>query len=102
MIKTAGEFLNETPATNQVWQTDSFHTKIIGWGWVYLSTILNDYSCYVIAWKLRTTMKADDVTDVLKLTLQASGCDEVAVQHKPLPLSDNGASYISEKLGKVA
>ena len=26
--------------------------KIIGWGWMYLSTVLNDYSRYIIAWKL--------------------------------------------------
>ena len=35
----------------------------IGCGWYYLSTILDDYSRYFIAWKLCTTMKAGDVTD---------------------------------------
>jgi len=29
----------------------------------YLSTILDDYSRYIIAWKLCSTMRADDVTD---------------------------------------
>ena len=31
-----------------------------GWGWFYLSTILDDHSRYIIAWKLCTTMKASD------------------------------------------
>ena len=43
-------------------------------------------------------MKASDVTDTLELVLQASGCDQVDVLHKPRLLSDNGASYISEEL----
>jgi hypothetical protein len=33
----------------------------IGWGWFYLSTVLDDFSRYIIAWKLCTTMKAEDV-----------------------------------------
>jgi Integrase core domain len=78
------------------------HLKIIDWGWFYLSTILDDYSRYIIAWKLCTTMKATDVTDTLNLALQASGCDNALVLHKPRLLSDNGSSYISadpERLG---
>jgi len=27
------------------------YLKVIGWGWMYLSTILDDYSRYIIAWK---------------------------------------------------
>ncbi len=63
-----------------------------------LSTILDNYSRYIIAWKLCTTMKTSDVTDTLELALQASGCDQVNVSHKPRLLSDNGASYISGDL----
>jgi len=71
-----------------------------GRGWFYLSTILNNYSRYIIAWKLCTTMKTKDVTDTLKLALQASGFDRAKVMHKPRLLSDNGSSYISEDLAE--
>jgi transposase InsO family protein len=27
-----------------MWQTDFTYFKIIGWGWMYLSTVLDDYS----------------------------------------------------------
>jgi transposase InsO family protein len=74
------------------------YLKVVGWGWFYLSTILDDYSRYIIAWKLCTTMRADDVTETLKLALQASGCDRVEVVHKPRLLSDNGSSYIAGDL----
>ena len=76
VIKAADEFKDKTTAPNQLWQTDFTYLKVIGWGWFYLSTILDDFSRYIIAWKLCTTMKADDVTDTLELALAASGCDK--------------------------
>ena len=87
-------------APNQLWQTDFTYLKVIGWGWYYLSTILDDYSRYIIAWKLCTTMRADDVTETLELALVASGCDSAKVVHKPRLLSDNGSSYISSDLAE--
>ena len=100
VMKAANEFKDKTTAINQMWQTDFTYLKVIGWGWYYLSTILDDFSRYVIAWKLCTTMKTGDVTETLELALQASGCDQVNVVHKPRLLSDNGASYISGDLAE--
>ncbi len=79
-------------------QTDFTYLKVIGWGWFYLSTILDDYSRYIVAWKLCSGMKSEDVTATLELALQTSGCDQVDVIHKPRLLSDNGSSYISADL----
>ena len=98
VLSAADEFRDKTTRPNQLWQTDFTYLKVIGWGWFYLSTILDDYSRYIIAWKLCTTMKAEDVTDTLDLALQASGCDQATVLHKPRLLSDNGSSYISGEL----
>jgi len=100
VVKAADEFKNKTTAINQLWQTDFTYLKVIGWGWFYLSTILDDFSRYIIAWKLCTTMKAEDVTDTLQMALAASGCDSVRVVHKPRLLSDNGASYVSADLAE--
>ena len=44
VIKAADEFTDKTTAINEMWQTDFTYFKIIGWGWYYLSTILDDYS----------------------------------------------------------
>lgn len=98
VIKAADEFRDKTTAPNQLWQTDFTYLKVIGWGWFYLSTILDDFSRYIIAWKLCTTMRAEDVTDTLEMALQASGCDQANILHRPRLLSDNGASYISGDL----
>ena len=98
VIKAANEFHTKTTRPNQMWQTDFTYFKIIGWGWMYLSTVLDDYSRYIIAWKLCATMRAQDVTDTLDMALAASGCDQAHVRHKPRLLSDNGPSYIAGEL----
>ena len=98
VIKATDAFRDKTVRPNQLWQTDFTDLKVIGWGWFYLSTILDDFSRYIIAWKLCTTMRADDVMDTLTLALEASGCDRAEVVHKPRLLSDNGSSYIAGEL----
>ena len=99
-MKAADEFKNKTTAPNQLWQTDFTYLKVTGWGWFYLSTILDDFSRYIIAWKLCTTMRAGDVTDTLQMALATSGCASARVVHKPRLLSDNGSSYVSADLAK--
>ena len=80
VIKAADEFQDKTTAPNQLWQTDFTYLKVIGWGWFYLSTVLDDFSRYIVAWKLCTTMRAEDVTETLNLALAASGCDQATVR----------------------
>ena len=98
VMKAAHEFKDKTTTINQLWQTDFTDLKIIGWGWMVRSTIRDDFSRYVSAWKLCTTMTSRDVTATLELALQASGCDQADAVHKPRLLSDNGSSYISGNL----
>lgn len=100
VIKAADAFHTKTTRPNQMWQTDFTYFKIIGWGWMYLSSVLDDYSRYIIAFKLCSTMRAEDVTDTLELALTASGCDQAHVRHKPRLLSDNGPSYIAAELAE--
>jgi putative transposase len=100
VVKAADEFHTKTTAPNQLWQTDFTYLKVVGWGWFYLSTVLDDFSRHVIAWKLCTTMAASDVTETLELALTASGCSEVRVRHRPRLLSDNGPGYIADELAR--
>lgn len=52
VIRAADAFRGKTTRPNELWQTDFTCLKVIGRGWVYLSTILDDHSRYSIAWKL--------------------------------------------------
>jgi putative transposase len=60
--------------------------------------VLDDFSRFIVAWKLCATMKAQDVTATLDLALAASGLDQMTVVRRPRLLSDNGASYVAEDL----
>jgi hypothetical protein len=83
VIKAADQFHTKTTRPNEMWQTDFTYFKIIGWGWMYLSTVLDDFSRYIIAWKLCTNMRAEDVTDTLDLALATSDDDRAAVTTDP-------------------
>ncbi|MQY77046.1 MAG: DDE-type integrase/transposase/recombinase [Spirochaeta sp.] len=50
---------------NQLWQTDFTYFKISGWGWYYLSTVMDDYSRLILAWKLCLGMSTEDVKETL-------------------------------------
>jgi putative transposase len=100
VMKAADAFKDKTTAPNQLWQTDFTYLKVIGWGWFYLSSVLDDFSRYLIAWKLCAGMKAEDVTGTLELALKTAGLDEARIVHRPRLLSDNGSSYISGDLAK--
>ncbi|MBK8841014.1 MAG: IS3 family transposase [Hyphomonadaceae bacterium] len=100
VMKAADEFTDKTTAPNQLWQTDFTYLKVIGWGWFYLSTILDDFSRYIIAWKLCTGMAASDVQDTLNLALEETGLTSANVVHRPRLLSDNGPCYISGDLAE--
>ncbi len=98
LMEAGDKFQHPTTRVNEMWQTDFTYCKIIGWGWYYLSTILDDYSRFILAWRLCTTMAASDVSDTLDDALDFTGLDQVQVKHKPRLLSDNGPSYIASDL----
>jgi len=95
VMKAADKFHEPTTAINQLWQTDFTYLKVTGWGWYYLSTIMDDYSRYIITWRLCTGMAASDVSATLKDALKAAGLHK---NQRPRLLSDNGPCYVSGEL----
>jgi transposase InsO family protein len=95
-LKAAERFTNPTTAVNQLWQTDFTYLKVTGWRWYYLSTALDDFSRYIVAFRLCTTMAAADVTATLDLALQVSGLDQVEVRSNAR-LSTRAANFTSQQ-----
>ncbi len=62
--------------------------------------MLDDFSRFIVAWKLCASMRASDVTETLDLALAACGLDQVTVVHRPRLLTDNGSSYIAGDLAE--
>jgi len=100
LLQAGDRFQNPTRRRNELWQTDFTYLPVVGWGWYYLSTVLDDYSRKILAWKLGTTMRVDDVTETLDLARAATGVDRVRVKHKPRLLSDNGPCYVAKDLAE--
>ena len=92
------EFQHKTTRVNELWQTDFTYFRIVGWGWYYLSTVLDDYSRKILSWKLCTSMCADEVKTTLDLAIVNTGVKAQTIIEKPRLLSDNGPCYISGEL----
>jgi len=71
---------------------------VIGWGWYYLCTVLDDLSRYILAWRLAPTMTATAVEATLNEALATTGVSHVAVVHRPRLPSDNGPAFVSKPL----
>ncbi len=84
LVSAKDRYDNPTRRVNEMWQTDFTYFKVVGWGWYYLCSVLDDFSRYIVAWKLCTGMAATDVTGPLELALQASGLDQASPLQRPL------------------
>jgi putative transposase len=95
VMKAADRFKDPPARVNELWQTDFSYLKVVHWGWYYLTTILDDYSRYIIAWELCRNMCSDDVERIVIKALQRSG---LGMDQRPRLLSDNGSCYMSGEL----
>lgn len=92
LIRASNEFKDKTSRVNEMWQTDFTYFKIVGWGWYFLSTVLDDYSRFIIHWQLGPTMKETDVEDSIDAAMLKSN---LKPGERPKLLSDNGSCYIA-------
>jgi len=92
LMRAGDEFKDKTHRINEMWQTDFTYFKIPGWGWYYLSTVLDDYSRFIVHWRLYKSMKSEDVMDTVNEAMLKSN---LKPNEKPKLLSDNGSCYIA-------
>ena len=95
LLAAGNEFSQKTCFVHEMWQTDFTYFKILGWGWYYLSTVLDDHSRYIVHWELCKTMKTEDVQRTISRALEAAALPK---EFRPKLLSDNGACYIAAEL----
>lgn len=98
VISAANKFKHPTSMINELWQTDFTYFIVKGWGHYYLAVVLDDYSRYIITWKLFTSMTSNNVKELIDRAVDETGLRNVPVEHKPRLLTDNGPCYIAEDL----
>jgi transposase InsO family protein len=89
------EYHTKTTRPHQMWATDASYFRVVGWGYYYLVTVMDDYSRFILAWKLQRDMAADSLIEVIQEAVDATGMDEVPVEDRTKLLSDNGPGYVS-------
>jgi putative transposase len=100
LVSAKDAFDQPTKRVNEMWQTDFTQFKVMDWGYYYLCTVLDDYSRYILAWRLASTMGSTDVEETLNIAVAKTGVVQIKVVHRPRLLSDNGPAFISEALAK--
>jgi putative transposase len=94
-LTAAKEYHSKTTRPHQMWATDASYFRVVGWGYYYLVTVMDDYSRFILAWKLQKDMTANSLIEVVQEAVDATGMTEVPVEDRTKLLSDNGAGYIS-------
>jgi len=89
------EYHAKTTRPHQMWATDDSYFKVVGWGYYYLVTVMDNYSRFILAWELQRDMSADSLIEVIQEAVDATGMTEVPVEDRTKLLSDNGAGYVS-------
>ena len=56
---------------------------------------MDDYSRFILAWKLQKDMSADSLIEVVQEAIDNTGMTDVPVEDRTRLLSDNGAGYVS-------
>ena len=94
-LTAAKEYHTKTTRPHQMWATDASYFRVVGWGYYYLVTVMDDYSRFILAWKLQKDMSANSLIEVVQEAVDATGMTDVPLEDRTKLLSDNGAGYIS-------
>jgi putative transposase len=94
-LTAAKEYHTRTTRPHQMWATDASYFRVVGWGYYYLVTVMDDYSRFILGWKLQKDMSAQSLIEVVQEAVDATGMSDVPVEDRTRLLSDNGAGYVS-------
>ncbi|MEB4762934.1 MULTISPECIES: DDE-type integrase/transposase/recombinase [Chryseobacterium] len=94
-MSASNEFKDKTNFVHEKWQTDFTYFKILGWGWCYLSTVIDDFSRYTVHWELCRNMKVNDVQRTMDTAIKKANLRK---GQTPKLLSDNGSCYVADEL----
>ena len=92
------EFHTKTARPNELWQTDASYFFVVGWGYYYLISVLDDYSRMIVGWRVQTSMSSADIIEVVQDAVEFTGQPTAPVEPGPALLSDNGPGFLSRAL----
>ncbi len=96
----ADEYRFKTRRPHQLWATDASYFRVAGWGYYYMVTVMDDYSRFILSWRLQVDMTSPSLIDVVQDAVDRTGMVDVPVEDRTRLLSDNGSGYISKAFQK--
>jgi transposase InsO family protein len=91
----SNEYRHKTTAPHQMWATDASYFRVAGWGYYYMVTVMDDFSRFILAWRLQIDMASVSLIEVVQDAIDLTGMTEVPVEDRTKLLSDNGSGYVS-------
>ena len=89
------EYHRKTTGPHQMWATDASYFRVVGWGYYYMVTVMDDYSRFILAHKLQRDMTSNSLIEVIQEAVDRTGMDRVPIADRTKLLSDNGPGYVS-------
>ena len=78
------EYHHKTTGPHQMWATDASYFRVVGWGYHYLVTVMDDYSRFILFHRLQRDMTSDSLMEVVQEAVDRTGMDQV-------PITDPGS-----------
>ena len=94
ITKVTNHTSNLSRATGS-WATDASYFRVVSWGYYYLVAVMDDYSLFILAWRLQRDMTAHSFIEVVQEAVDRTGMDQVPITDRTRRLSDNGPGYVS-------
>jgi len=94
-VPASNEYRHKTTAPHQRWATDASYFRVAGWGYYYMVTVLDDFSRFILSWRLQVDMTTPSLIEVVQDAVDLTGMTDVQVEDRTRLLSDNGSGYVS-------
>ena len=94
-VPADNEYRHKTTAPHQLWATDASYFRVTGWGYYYMVTVLDDFSRFILGWRLQVDMTTPSLIEVIQDAVDLTGMTDVQVEDRTKLLSDNGSGYVS-------
>ena len=94
-VPASNEYRHKTTAPHQLWAPDASYFRVAGWGYYYMVTVLDDFSRFILGWRLQVDMTTPSLIEVVQDAIDLTGMTDVQVEDRTRLLSDNGSGYVS-------
>ncbi|MBN2601216.1 MAG: helix-turn-helix domain-containing protein [Candidatus Marinimicrobia bacterium] len=98
LIKGRSRFSETARKTDDIWKTEFVYIRMVGWGFYYLMFIIDDYSKFVIDWKLYTDLTEKDPEQLVIQALWKTGHKAIRLKHRARLLTGNYSKLFIDRL----